>query len=298
MKPCMHTIIAAGFLGAAISSAAAQQKVDIRRAASPTVSVRLGGAISRVKVLGSDVDSIVLIGALGAGSRIDGGALNVPGPVQGMKYFVDAPDEAGVRNNVFELRVPKGARVWIKAGSADVEADGVTGGLDLNIVGGSVRVSGKPRELIVESMDGSVTFAGTAGFARLKTATGDITLDGGGEDLTLSTVSGGVRAAGGAIERGRFESVTGPITFAGDVARGGDLRFDTHSGALDLRLARGADAEIDAETVLGTIENTWTKTRPAVGREGRGMDLGISSGMGGARVSIRSFKGNVRLAPR
>ena len=276
----------------------AQQKVDIRRAATSTVSVRFGGAASQIRVVGWDRDSVTITGSIGAGSRLDGGPSNSVGPVQGIKFFIDAPDDASLANNIIEIHVPREARVWIKSGSAQVDASGVTGGLDLNIVGGSVRAKGQPRELIVESMDGAVTFAGRAQFARVKTATGDITLDGGGEDVSLSTVSGVIRAAGGAVERGRFESVTGPITFAADVVHGGDLRFDTHSGAIDLRFARGAGIEVDAETVTGSIENAWTQTRPGIGREGRGMELGTSSGMGGARVSIRSFKGNVRLMTR
>jgi DUF4097 and DUF4098 domain-containing protein YvlB len=215
-----------------------------------------------------------------------------------MKFFVEAPDESALRANKLELRVPARARVWIKAGSADIEASGVTGGLDLNIVGGSVRVSGTPRELIVESMDGAVTLNATAEFARVKTATGDIVLQGGGEDITLTTVSGAIRASDGTVQRGRFESVTGPIVFAGNIARGGDAKFDTHSGSIELRLAPRADLEIDAASVTGSIENAWTRTRPIAGREGRGMELGISSGMGGARVSIRSFKGNIRLAAK
>jgi Putative adhesin len=227
---------------------------------------------------------------------MDGGPMANTGLVLGMKFFVNAPDEPALRGNKLELRVPQLARVWIKAGSADIEASGVTGGLDLNIVGGSVRVSGSPRELIVESMDGGVTVNGSPEFARLKTATGDIVLQGGGEDVTLTTVSGAIRASDGLVQRGRFESVTGPITFAADLARGADARFDTHSGAIELRLARRANVEIDASSITGSIENAWTNGRPIVGREGRGMELGISSGTGSARVSIRSFKGNVRLA--
>jgi DUF4097 and DUF4098 domain-containing protein YvlB len=190
--------------------------------------------------------------------------------------------------------------VWIKAGSADIDVQGVAGGLDLNIVGGSVRVNGKPRELIVESMDGSVTFTGFAEYAKVKTATGNIVLEGGGEDLMFSTVSGSIQAAPGerSLQRARFESVTGPIVFAGDVTRGADLRFETHSGAIELRLTPQASIEIDAASVLGTIENAWNHNRPVTGREGRGMELGISSGMGGARVQVRSFKGNVKLATR
>jgi len=290
--------LTAVLLAVPLIAARGQQKVDIRMRAVPAVSVRLGGAMGTVRVIGWDRDSIALTGVLSPGSRMDGGPKSSNSLVIGMKFFVDAPDESAVRGNRLELRVPALARVWIKAGSADVEASGVTGGLDLNIVGGSVKVSGAPRELIVESMDGAVAVNATPEFARLKTATGDIQIQGGGEDVSATTVSGAIRASDGTFQRGRFESVTGPITFAGDLARRGDARFDSHSGAIELRLARRADVEIDASTVTGTIENAWSSTRPGVGREGRGMELGTSSGMSGARVSIRSFKGNVRLVGR
>jgi DUF4097 and DUF4098 domain-containing protein YvlB len=283
-----------------LAAASAQQKVDIQRSCTPQVSVRIGGAISSIKVIAWSNDSISLTGALGAGSRMDGGPSSVSGPIQGMKFFIEAPDEAAVRNNKLELRVPRNARVWIKAGSADIDVQGMGGGLDLNIVGGSVKVSGKPRELLVESMDGAVTFTGFAEYAKIKTATGDIVLEGGGDDLTFTTVSGSIQAANGerALQRLRLESVTGPITFAGALARGADLRLESHSGAIELRLPRPSSVEIDAASVLGAIENTWNQTRPVAGREGRGMELGISSGMSGARVQVRSFKGSIRLGAR
>ena len=278
----------------------AQQKVDIQRSCAPTVSVRLSGAFSSIRVTAWASDSISLTGTLGAGSRMDGGPLDVAGPLKGVKFYVEAPDEAALRSNNLELRVPRNARVWIKTGSADIDVHGVTGGLDLNIVGGSITVNAKPRELIAESMDGSVTFSGFADYAKLKTATGDIVMRAAGEDLTLTTVSGSIQATNGTgtIQRMRFESVTGPITYAGDITRGADLRFDTHSGAVELRLSPKADVEIDAASVTGSIENRWNSGRAIVGREGRGMELGTSSGTGSARVQVRSFKGNVRLTTK
>ncbi len=298
--PMRNTIVLAMLALAGATSIGAQQKVDIRRAATRNVSVRLMGDFAALTVSQWQEDSIALTGVVSTGTRVEGGAFNATGPVQGMKMYAEAPEGSSIAGNRLELRVPREARVWVKAGSADIVVNGVAGGLDLNIVGGSIRVSGKPRELLVESMDGSVDFRGYADFARIKTATGDITLtEAGGEDLNLSTVSGTVRVAPGErpFQRGRFESVTGPITYAGKLDRGADLRFDTHSGAVDLRIRRPSNLEMDAITVTGAIENTWSSTRPIAGREGRGMELGFSSGMGVARVSIRSFKGNVRIAP-
>lgn len=279
-------------------AAPAQQKIDIHRLATPTVSVRLSGAFSSLKVIGWDQDSIALTGAVGAGSRLDGGPSSISGPVAGMKFYVDAAEGTSIAANKLELRVPRQARVWIKVGSADIDASGVTGGLDLNIVGGSVRVNSKARELLIESMDGNVTVGGDFAYARIKTATGDIGLQGRAEDVSATTVSGAITVGDGSVERARFESVTGPIVFGAEVARGGDARFDTHSGAIELRLGRGQNLELDAASITGQIENQWTRTRPIAGREGRGMELATSSGMAGARVLVRSFKGNVRLTAK
>ena len=286
-------ILLALLLLGAVTPAGAQTRVDIRRPATPTVSVRLSGTFSGLRIIGWDLDSIALTGAVSAGNRLEGGPLNAAGPVQGMKFFIETADGAATGNKL-ELRVPRRARVWIKTGSADIDCESVTGGLDLNVVGGSVKVTGKPRELIVESMDGSISVNGEVEYGRLKTATGDITMTGSGSDLSFSTVSGTITMTNrvNPLERARFESVTGPVTFAGDVVRGGDLRFDTHSGSIDLRLAANAAVEIDAATMTGTIENQWNGRRAIAGREGRGMELGTGSG---ARIQIRSFKGNVRL---
>lgn len=276
--------------------ARAQQKVDIRRAAAPDVSIRLSGAFTSLRIIAWPVDSIAVTGAVGAGSRFEGGALTSTGPVEGMKFYIDGPMDPTVSQNRFEMRVPRNARIWVKTGSADIDCSGIGGGLDLNVIGGSVRVNGKPRELLVESMDGSVTFTGFAEYARVKTATGNIVLEGGGEDLSFTTVSGTIQASNGerSLRRARFESVTGPITYTGDVTRGANLRFDTHSGAVELRLGR-TPVELDIATMTGAIENGWSSRRPIAGREGRGMELSTSSGMGAARVEVKSFKGNVRI---
>lgn len=278
--------------------AGAQQKVDIRRAATPDVSVRLSGAFASLRIVAWPVDSIALTGAVGAGNSVQGGPLNFTGPVKGMKFFVEGTSDANVAANRLELRVPRNARVWVKTGSADVDCEGVGGGLDINIIGGSVRVTGKPRELLVEAMDGGITFRGFSDYARLKTATGNIVLDqAGGEDLSLVTVSGAIQAANGqrTFQRLRMESVTGPITYAGIIPEHADVRVDSHSGAIELRLLKGSGVEVDAATMTGTIENAWTSRRPIAGREGRGMELATSSGTGSARIQVRSFKGNVRL---
>ena len=161
-----------------------------------------------------------------------------------------------------------------------------------------MKVSGNPHELNVESMDGNVTIDGAPSYLRAKTATGDIDVAGGSEDAALTTVSGTIRVGAGAFDRAKIETVTGAVVFAGDVARGGTLDVNTHSGGIELRVPRQSGAELDVATVTGSIENTLTGRAAIPGREGRGQEIGLTLGQGGARIYIRSFKGSIQLRPR
>ena len=277
---------------------AAQRSVDLGRAATPTVSVRIVGSFAELRIRGWERDSIALVGTIPADARLDGGFGGASGrPTAGGKFYLETT--GGVPAGKLELRVPTRARVWAKSGSADIDVAGVVGGLDLSIVGGSVRVSGSPHELNVESMDGAVTVDGSPAWIRAKTATGDIVVSGGGsDDAAFTTVSGTIRLTSGRYERARLESVTGSVLFAADLAPAASVDVNTHSGAIELRLLRKANAELDVASVAGSIENSLTG-RPAIaGREGRGQEIGVSLGSGGARIYVRSFKGNIRLVAR
>ena len=278
------------------SALRAQRVVDVRRAVTATASVRISGAFAELRIRGWSKDSVAITGTIPNDARFDGGFVtSTTGPSSGAKYYLETA--SGVPSGKLELRVPVGARVWAKSGSAAIDVEGVSGGLDLNIIGGSVRVSGNPHELTVESMDGTVVVDGSPTWTRLKTASGDIALNGGSDDAGLTTVSGTIRVISGRFERARIESVTGAVDFGGDVARGGSLDIDTHSGAVDLRMSPKTGADFDIVAVAGTIENTLTK-RPAVaGREGRGQEIGFTTGGGGARVYVRTFKGSIRIQP-
>ena len=295
----MHTSLhLALFLAAATSIAVplgAQQKVDVRRAVTRDVYVRLNGAFSSLRVTGWQKDSLVMTGSLPRDSRFEPAMGGPTGgsPVTGMKFYIEA-STSGAAAGSLELFVPVGATVWAKSGSATIDVTGITGGLDLNIVGGAITVNGNPRELNIESMDGGVTVTGAPTWMRAKTATGDVTIRGSCTDLGITTVSGTVSVRDGSFERSRIESVTGNVTFGAGVARAGSLLIDSHSGIIELQIGK-ASLDIDATTITGSITNSVSTRRPTPGREGRGEELTLSLGTGDARATLRSFKGNIRL---
>ena len=291
---CRVLALASAAVLAATHAAKSQQAVESRRAVTPTASVRISGTFAELRIRGWNKDSVVLTGTVPNDAHFAGGFLAPgPGPAPGAKFFLESP--TGVPGGKIELRVPTGARVWAKSGSATIDVEDVTGGLDLNVIGGSVHVVGSPHELTVEAMDGTIAVEGAPPWARLKTASGDITLGTGGEDAGLTTVSGNVRVVG-RYERLRISSVTGPVDFIGEIVRGGSLDVDTHSGTIDLRFSPKISADVDIATMSGRIENAFNKHAAIPGREARGEELGFTTGGGGARIYVRSFKGNVRLS--
>jgi DUF4097 and DUF4098 domain-containing protein YvlB len=292
LRVCVMSCLALPYI-----PAGAQQKVLVGHAAAPTVSIRLFLAVGEIRVIGWDRDSVEMSGVVQSGSHVATAGGEPGEKLKGMKMFIEAPGEQSGREGRLVLNIPRGARLWLKNGSADMDVTGVTGGLDLNVVGGSITVHGSPREVRAESMDGSVTIDGTPEWLRVKTATGDISLQ-GGQDIAASTISGAIRSTGGEVERGKLDSTTGNISFASSLVRGAKLEIESHSGAIDVVLPSLGNAEVDAATITGTIANSWTSTRPAKGSEGRGMSLMTQSGTGAAKVVVRTFKGSVSLRAR
>jgi hypothetical protein len=280
-----------------VASGVAQQQVDIGRRTAPDVALRLVGPFSRLTVIGWDRDSVSITGTLPKGARFDGGFAETRGvPARNGKWFMDAPETGGAGGAIV-LRVPARARLYVKVNSAEVDASGLTGEFDLSLVGGSARIAASPRTLNVDAMDASVTIDGSPEWVRLKTSEGDITMRGSSPDAAFTTISGAVHVGNGTYERANVVTVSGAVTFSGDLARDASLRIDTHSGAVDMLFGANASAGIDAVTLTATIENLLTKQRAVAGRE-RGQELGLELGTGDGRVVIRTFKGGIRLAGR
>ena len=294
----MRTLAITALLGALAAEAAqAQKSVERRHPLDPDGSVRIYNLAGSVRVVGWRRDSVAVTGTVGAGERLMTG-----GGRAGLKVVVEpaepsspgtAARDAVAHGAELVVRVPVGARVWVKAAGAEVRVTGVTGGLDLNAVDGPIRVVGSPRELNAETMNGSVSVDGAPAWLRAKTATGAITLRGGGTDVRLSTVSGPVGASGRFTQLA-VETVTGSVRVSGSVAHDGALTVDTHAGDVELHLPRAFAGTIDAASVTSLIDNRLTAARPVVGRGARGSELRTAIG-DGPRVTVRTFKGRVSL---
>ena len=272
------------------SGAAAQTKVNRALQLNATGAVRVYNLVGSVRVTGWNRDSVAVRGTLGMGN-----VLHMGGGGTGMKMFIEGMDERNPSPADIEVMVPVRAKVWVKTATASITVSGVSGSLDLYVVGGDIRVNGSPADVNAEAIDGSITIVGSPGWIRAKSASGSVSIDGSSPDVTAATVSGKIDVNGSRFEKAKFESVTGNIRFAGSFDRGGLVNFDTHSGSIDISMPAGSAADFDVVSIAGSVSNKLTKSKPLPGRYGRGAELTTESGAGGTRVVVRSFKGPVTL---
>ena len=272
----------------------AQKKVERRLALGMEGALRVHNMVGSVVVHGWNKDTVLVRGTLAEGDEFHMG-----GSYTGAKMFVESSNDRNPKPTRLEIWVPARVRLWVKTATANIDVTGVSGGLDLYVVSGTIDVTGNPRELNAEAIDGDIHVSGSSPWIRVKSATGAITFRGASADASLSTVSGAIKVEGGLFERAKLETVTGNITFAGQLDRSGAFDFDTHAGMVDIAVPDKTNASFSVVTIAGRIDNRVSRTRALAGRFGRGEELTTETGDGGAKVSVRTFKGpvTIRRAP-
>jgi DUF4097 and DUF4098 domain-containing protein YvlB len=172
------------------------------------------------------------------------------------------------------VRVPSGARVWIKSTTASVTVSGIRGEVDVMTVTGSVVVSDGTGTVRLESISGPATLARVNGAIRVRGGAGTIRLSDVAGTIDVSTVSGEVVAGRNAIIAqpmredsgpplvGTIESVGGEVRFSGSLGPEGRLEIRTHDGDVSLNLAglraprvstTARDASIPAALLQGHV---------------------------------------------
>jgi hypothetical protein len=270
----------------------AQKKIERRMPLGMEGAFRIVNLVGSVVVHGWDKDTVMVRGTLGPGDNFFMG-----GGYTGGKMFVEPVNDRDPKPTRLEVWVPARVRLWVKTATANIDVSGVAGGLDLYVVSGTIDVTGNPRELNAEAIDGDIHITGSPSWLRAKSASGAITFQGVSPDAGLSTVSGPIKIEGGTgtFERTKVETVTGNISFSGHLDRSGAFDFDTHSGNVDIAIPDRTSISLSVVTIAGSIANNFSKNSPIPGRFGRGAELTMDASGGGAKVSVRTFKGPVTL---
>ncbi len=259
------------------------------RAVAPAIAIKAWNALGSIRFIGWDKDSVVVRGTLGRGVRFllsqDGAAMKLVAEARG-------PDGSATRSDIVAY-VPRTSTVSVKTVSGDITADAVSGWF--YTVSGNLRLSGHARSIEAESMNGTLDLDVSCLWVKARTGSGNLLLRGEPETADLSTISGTLSVATSSVLRGQFASVTGDIHYAASPAPSAIVDLSDHSGSVVLLLPADASASLALSSVSGPIENGFSRAR-AVAATPRSMTVRL--GRAEAQLTVRTFKGPIRLLPR
>jgi DUF4097 and DUF4098 domain-containing protein YvlB len=278
----------------AAAPAWAQRTVNEMRPLSPTGDVTVSNIEGSVRVIGWSNAQVEITGTLGA----DVEELEITGDESELRIEVKAPKHPEWLETDLVLRIPVAASIEVEAVSATVEVEGLTGSVDLESVSGWVKTSGRPSELSVETVSGDITVAESAPRTDLASVSGSIKVDLATGRLDAESVSGEIRVENGSLESASFETVSGDISYAGDIVGRGSYDFESMSGGVTVLVPSGVSAQFDITTFSGSIDNDIGPEAERASEYTPEKELSFSTGSGGASVSIESFSGSIKIRTR
>jgi DUF4097 and DUF4098 domain-containing protein YvlB len=289
MKKAMFWVLVAM---AVAGVAQADRAVDETRPLAADGRVEISNISGEINVIGWSGDGVVITGTLEDGVK----ELDISS--SGSRLSIEVDLERRTRNNgsaYLTIKIPVTADLDVETVSADISVDGVLGEVDLESVSGQVEVSGETRSLEASSVSGDVLATTTVGRAELESVSGDIIVRHATGRLEASVVSGNIEIEGGTLDSFDGETVSGSIFCAANPTDRGRFKMETMSGKIEMVVSPDVNADFYIETYSGSIKNDIGPSPVRTDEYGPGKELRFTAGSGGARVSIESFSGSVKL---
>lgn len=199
------------------------------------------------------------------------------------------------------LQVPVGTRVRINSGSGDIAVRGVQGGVDVTSYNGDIELANVTERIRAKTYNGDLTLVDSRGHVEVSATNGDLELRGVSGEIDVKTLNGDIDLTGIVAKVVHAKTMSGTITYDGSIDADGEYTFSAFSGGVDLMIPRNTGATLTVSTFSGTIDSPDfpLTLRPGTqARESKGQSMTFTLGNGGARVSLESFSGEIRIRER
>lgn len=180
------------------------------------------------------------------------------------------------------ITAPPGADVELSTASADIDARGVFGGLEVNTASGDVTFEQLGGDVQVNSASGDVNVEHVGGRLTVNTASGDL-------EIGRLEGDGKVRAASGDVSFEVADASLKVQTASGDVevgsVREGEVTLQTASGDIDVGIKKGSKLWIDAKSMSGETSSELDVGDTPPAGEGPSVEVRATAMSGDIRVS-------------
>jgi hypothetical protein len=169
--------------------------------------------------------------------------------------------------------------------------------VSVGVVGASAVVSGISGRATLRGVTGDITLVGMTGAVSAETVAGTVEAQAVSGDLKVNTVNGDLTVVEGSGAQVKADSVSGSMVLDLDPSGGeAEVRLNTVSGDIAVRIPEPGDAEVDAGPTSGAVSCAFEELR-VTGQWGWKRITG-RVGSGGARLKATTVSGAISLLRR
>jgi DUF4097 and DUF4098 domain-containing protein YvlB len=283
-----------GALGLPLAALAGSGSVDRTVAAQPNGEVEISNVSGLVDVRGWDRLEVRVTGELGEDvQRVD--VVSAGGRTIIKVILPNGSHDDGEAN--LEIQVPKMSSVEVGAVSADVTTRGVLGTQRLKTVSGEISadISGDDSE--VRSVSGDLTVRGNGKpiDLRVSSVSGSLDLTNGAGSLDVVTVSGDARVNMVDAKEVRARTTSGDLEVHARLAPSGRVDAEGVSGDLTLQLSSPSALSLEIESFSGDITGCLADNVERVSKYGPGSRLNVRNVEAGPRVRAKTLSGDIEI---
>ncbi len=173
--------------------------------------------------------------------------------------------------------------------SGNVSADSTEGDLTINTTSGTVELRNHRGALQFTAVSGKLLAIGPVTGLVARTTSGDVTVQGAPAAVKITTISGNVVVDTTVASQVAVDTTNGTVTFTGPLSDG-KHHIRTISGDIAISLV-APNVDLDIQTKSGFIDLPDQLAAQSVDRR----LLTATLGEGGAKLSVSSISGNIRL---
>ncbi len=209
--------------------------------------------------------------------------------------------ELSVRHEIPPSRLRPIVGWWLIGGKRRYHADvtiavPIASAASLTLISGNLTASGLRNGVNAHVVSGSITLLGLDGRVRATTVSGSVEALGVGGELAMETVSGEIVLGDSSADQVKARTISGSVTCDLDNPKARDIRIDTTSGEIVVRVPENADLSVDLNATSGHVSSAFPQIASA-GLPGARYARGrLGSGTG--QLAAYAVSGNVSLLAR
>lgn len=291
--------IVAAFAVATGVAHASDRRFEQTVAADPKGDVEISNISGKIEVEGWDQNQVSISARLDNDTQkveveTDRGRTSIK--VRGPGLGLGGGDETDLK-----VKVPRGSEVDVTAVSANVTSTGVQGSQRLKTVSGSIKADIGQSDIEAKTVSGDMVLQGQGGKPaqlHLTSISGSIRLEHGSGDVESTTTSGTLSVQLDTARSVRMRSISGDVSLRGKLTRDADVDTQTVSGSIKMQTDSDSGFEYDVSSFSGDIDDCFNIKAERTSQYAPGKRLSGSLGKGSAHVRLKTMSGDINLCDK